>query len=103
MPGNEKKNRMYSPDLFHMNGFGRTDIDTGLAVNAHVLVHFGLFVFHGDCRCRAFTHAGFASGTLGNINDCYQLVHSIVYVLQKTKKGFRLYLAGKIFEKWLIF
>lgn len=86
-----------------MNGFGRTDINTGLAINTHVLVHFGLFVFHGDCRCRAFTHAGFASGTLGNIYDCYQLVHSIVYVLQKTKKGFRLYLAGKNQKNGLFF
>jgi hypothetical protein len=86
-----------------MNGFCRTDIHTGLAVNTHILVHFGLFIFHGDCRCRAFTHAGFASGTLGNINDCYQLVHSIVYVLQKTKKGFRLYLAGGFLKTGLFF
>jgi hypothetical protein len=88
--GQEKKFQ----GLFHVNGFSRADIDTGLAVNAHVLVHFGFFLFHGNCRSGAFTHARFASGTLIEINDSYQLVHSIVYVSQKTKKGFRLYLSG---------
>ena len=73
-----------------MDGFDGTYIYAGLAVNAHILVHFCLLIFHGDCRCRAFAHTGFASGTLLEINDSYQLVHSIVYVSQKTKKGFRL-------------
>lgn len=82
-----------------MDSFGRTDIDAGLAINAHVLIHFGLIIFHGDCRCRTFAHAGFTSGTLIEIYDCYQLVHSIVYILQKTKKGFRLYLPGLLLKK----
>lgn len=58
--------------LFHVNSFGRADIYTGLAVNAHVFVYFRLFILHGYCRSRAFTHAGFASGTFISVNDCYQ-------------------------------
>jgi len=61
-----------------MDGFGRADIDTGLAVNAHVLVDFCLLILHGNCRCGTFAHAGFTSGTLIVVNDCYQLVHSTV-------------------------
>ncbi len=71
-----------------MDSFCRADINTGLAVYAHILVNFCLFVLHGDCRCRAFAHAGFASGTFIGVNYCNQLVHSIVYVLQKTKNRF---------------
>ena len=66
--------------LFHMNRFGRADVDTGLAVNTHVLVDFCLFIVHGNCRCGTFAHAGFTSGTLIVVNDCYQLVHSDLYV-----------------------
>jgi len=76
--------------LFHTNSFSGANVYTGLAVYAHVLVNLGLVILHGDCRCRAFTHAGFASGTLTVVNDGYQLVHSIVYVGEKRKKGFRL-------------
>jgi hypothetical protein len=99
----KKRSENEFPDLFHMNGFSWTDIDTGLAVNAHVLIHFGLIIFHGDCRCRTFAHAGFASGTLIEIYDCYQLVHSIVYILQKTKNRFRLYSRYCLSNKWLFF
>lgn len=91
------------PDLFHVDGFSRADIYAGLAVNTHVLVHFCLIIFHGDCRRGTFAHTGFASGTLIEINDSYQLVHSIVYISQKTKKGFRLDPAGIPLEKWLFF
>ena len=82
----KKEPEIYCPDSIHVDGFGGTDIYAGLAVNAHILIHFCLLVFHGDCRCRAFAHTGFASGTLFEINDSYQLFHSIVYVLHKTKK-----------------
>jgi len=61
-----------------MDSFGRADIDTGLAVNAHVLVDLCLLVLHGDCRCGTFTHAGFTPGTFIGINDCYQCIHSTV-------------------------
>ncbi len=70
----------------HGYGFRGADIDTGLAVNAHVLVNFCLIIIEGDCRCGTFAHAGFASGTLIVVNNCYQLVHSIVYVSVKRKK-----------------
>jgi hypothetical protein len=63
-----------------MNCFCRTNVDTGLAVDTHILVNFCLVILHGDCRSGAFTHAGFASGTFTVVNDSYQLVHSIVYV-----------------------
>lgn len=78
-----------------MNCFGRADINTGLAVNAHILVNLCLALFHGDCRCRALTHTGFASGTLFWINDCYQLVHSVLYVSATTKKAFLLQHTGR--------
>jgi len=87
---NEKILRTKIMVLFHVNCFGRTDIYTGLAVHAHILIDFCLLIFQSNCRCRAFTHAGFASGTFLFVNDCYQLVHSIVYVSAKRKKGFLL-------------
>ena len=71
-----------------MNCFRWAGIYTGLAVHAHVLVDFCLLIFQSDCRCGAFTHAGFASGTFLFVNDCYQSVHSIVYVSVDGKKGF---------------
>jgi hypothetical protein len=64
----------------HGNGFGRADVYTGLAVNAHVLVDFCLIILEGDCGCRTLAHAGFTSGTFMIVNDCYQLVHSIRYI-----------------------
>ena len=79
------------PELFHVNGFRRAGVNTGFAVYTHILIHFRLLVLHGNCRGRAFIHAGFASGTSLFINDCYQLVHSIVYISQKTKNRFRCY------------
>jgi hypothetical protein len=69
-----------------MDGFGRADIHTGLAVDTHVLVDLCLVILQGDCRCGTFAHAGFTSGTLIVVNDCYQLVHSIVYVSFTGKK-----------------
>ena len=66
--------------LFHMNCFGRADVDTGLAIHTHVFVHFCFLTINGDCGCGTFAHAGFTSGTLIVVNDCYQLVHSVLYV-----------------------
>ena len=61
-----------------MNCFRRAGVDTGLAVNAHVLVHFCLVVLHGDCRRGTFAHAGFTSGTLIVVDNSYQFIHSTV-------------------------
>jgi len=71
-----------------MNGFRRADINAGLAVDTHVLIDLCLVILHCDGRCRTFTHTGFASGTLGIVNDCYQLVHSTVILGKRQKKGF---------------
>ncbi len=72
-----------------MDRFRRAGIHAGLAVHAHVFVNLSLFVFHGYCRRRAFIHAGFATGTFCGINNCYQIVHSIVIMRSKTKNRFR--------------
>ena len=74
----DQKERSNFFKLFHMDSFGRTCVNAGLAVHTHVLVHLRLLVLHGYGGRRAFTHAGLASGTLGHINNCYQRVHSIV-------------------------
>lgn len=87
--GRSKKDRCAERKLFHMDRFRRADIHAGLAVHAHILVNLGFFVFHGYCRCRAFTHAGFASGTFCRINNCYQRVHSIVIMRSEIKNRFR--------------
>jgi len=97
-----KHGEKYPEHLFHVDSFCRADIDTGLAVHAHILVNFCLFVLHGDCRCRAFAHAGFTSGTFIGVNNCYQLVSSIVYVSQKTKNRFLYGPAGVFLDKWTI-
>ena len=69
------------PNLsLHGNSFRWTDVDTGLAVKAHFLVDFCFFILYGDCRRGAFIYAGLASGTSIGVNDCNQLIHSIVYV-----------------------
>ncbi|WML66640.1 MAG: hypothetical protein METHP_00083 [Methanoregula sp. SKADARSKE-2] len=80
---------MFPKNSFHSDRFSGAGIDTGLAIDAHILVDFCLVIFHGDCRSRAFTHAGLTSGTLSVVNDCYQLVHSTLYVGERRKKGFR--------------
>ena len=78
------------PNLsLHDNGFRWTDVDTCLAVDAHFLVDFCFFVLYGDCRRGAFIYAGLASGTFTGVNDCNQLIHSIVYVGEKIKNRFR--------------
>ena len=77
-----------NPDLFHLNCFCRAGVNTGLAIDTHILVHFCLVILHCNCRRGAFTYAGFASGAFTVVNDSYQLVHSILYIGQKTKKGF---------------
>ena len=59
-----------------MNSFRGTHVNTCLAINAHVLVNLGFFILQGDCRCGTFVHAGFASGALILVNNCYQTVHS---------------------------
>lgn len=83
----QKTESRQEPDtLFHVDSFRRADIHAGLAVDAHILVDFGLVVLHGDCRCGTFAHAGFTSGTLIVVNDCYQLVHSGLYVSIQGKK-----------------
>jgi hypothetical protein len=60
-----------------MNCFGRADVDTGLAVHAHVLVDFCLVVLHGNRGCRAFAYAGLASGAFLLINNSYHNSHSM--------------------------
>ena len=73
----------------HNNGFGWTDIYTCLAVNAHFLVDFRLFVLNGNSWRGALIHACLASGTSAYVNNCNQLVHSSVYVGGKMKNRFR--------------
>ena len=46
-----KKQKPVVPVLFHMNCFRRTDIDAGLAVYTHILIDFGLIIFHGNSGC----------------------------------------------------
>jgi hypothetical protein len=75
-----KKRDRVLPVLFHPDGFGRADVNAGLAVDTHILIDFCLVIIHGDCRCGTFAHAGFTSGTFIVVNDCYQLVHSVLYV-----------------------
>lgn len=60
-----------------MDCFGRADIDTGLAVHAHVLVNLGLLVLHGNGGCRAFAHAGLAPGTFLLVNNGNHQDHPI--------------------------
>ena len=61
-----------SSGLFHVNSFRRADVNTGFTVDAHILIDFSLLVLQSDCRCRALTHACFASGTFTGVNDCNQ-------------------------------
>ncbi len=72
-----------------MDCFRRADIYTCLTVYAHILIYLGFFVFHGYCRCGAFAHARFTTGTFCGINNCHQKVHSIVIMRSKTKNMFR--------------
>jgi len=58
----------------HDNGFRWTDVNTGLAVNAHFPVDFRFFVLYPDSRSGALTYACLASGTFTGINDCNQFV-----------------------------
>ena len=74
-----------------MDSFGRADINTCLAVNAHVLVDFCFFVLQCNCRRRTFIHTRLAPGTFCNIYNCYQLVHSTVIFHQIQKIGFDFY------------
>ncbi len=73
----------------HNNCFRRTDVDTCLAVNAHFLVDFCFFVLNSDCRSGTLVYTCLASCTFTLVNDCNQLVHSIVYVGEKIKNRFR--------------
>lgn len=68
-----------------MNSFRGADINTGFTVHAHVLVHFCLLVLQRDRGCRALIHTGFAPGTLRNINNSYQLIHSLYYFIKYKK------------------
>ena len=74
--------------LFHVDSFGRADVNAGLAIHAHVFIDLRLFVLYCDCRCGTFLDAGLASGAFIGINDCNQLFHSILYVKQKIKNRF---------------
>ncbi len=66
-----------------------TNVNAGLAVNAHFPVDFRFFVLYGDCRCGTFIYTGLAAGTFCGVNDCNQLIHSIVYVESEIKNRFR--------------
>jgi hypothetical protein len=68
--------RITVPALFHMNRFRRADIYACLAVNAHILINFGFFVFHCYCRRRAFINARFTTRAFIFIHNCDQKFHS---------------------------
>jgi len=55
-----------------VDSFRGADINTGLAVDTHVLVNFCFFFIDRDCRSRAFIYAGFTTGTSFFINNSYQ-------------------------------
>jgi len=74
-----------------MDSFCRADVDTGLTINAHILIDLCLIVLYRNGRCWTLIHAGLTSGTLIVVNDRYQLVHSTVIFGEKTKKVFRCY------------
>ena len=74
-----------------MDSFRWADINTYLAVNAHVLVDFCFFILQCNCRCRTFIHTRLAPGTFCNIYNCYQIVHSTVIFRQIQKIGFDIY------------
>ena len=73
----------------HDNCFRGTDVNACLAVDAHFLVDFRFFVLYGDSWSGTLIYTGLASGTFTVVNDCNQLVHSIVYVGEKIKNRFR--------------
>lgn len=56
--------------LFHLDGFCRTDIDTGPAVSAEIIVDNCDTVLHGDGLYRALIDARFASNTKIRVNNC---------------------------------
>ena len=72
-----------------MDGFRGTDVNTGLAIDTHVLVNLRFLVLYRNCRCWTFIHAGFTGGAFFFIDDCYQnrSLHRIYTT--KDKKGFR--------------
>jgi len=69
-----------------MYGFRRADVNTGLAVDAHVLVNLRFLVIYGYCRCRTFIHAGFTGCTFFFIDDCYQNPSLLHIYTTKDKK-----------------
>jgi hypothetical protein len=73
----------------HNNSFRGADIDTGLTVNAHLFIDFRFLIFNRDCRGRALIYTCFASGTFFGVNDCNQLIHSIVCIGPEIKNRFR--------------
>ena len=76
-----KRSKKVNPDrigtrLFHVNCFGRADIDTGFTVHTHILINLCFFVLYWYCRCRTLAYAGFAGSTLFFVNNGYQTFHS---------------------------
>ena len=68
-----------------MDGFRRAHINTGLAINAHILVNLCFFILQRDRGRRTFIYTRFAPGTFCDINNCYQIIHSIYYFVKYKK------------------
>ena len=62
--------------LFHVDSFGWTDVNAGLAVHAHVFIDFRFLFIHCDCRCRTFTDTCLTPGAFILVNNCHHNVHS---------------------------
>ncbi len=76
--------------LFHGDCFGRALVDAGLAIDAEIDVDLRFAVFHLNGDSRADVYAGLTSGTLLNINNCWQLCSSeCTYIMSVLKNKFR--------------